>query len=331
MITTVGTWATRSALQDPAASVAGFTRAGVNLVSLMLNDYRVSETPAPFWMHPPEQVIALADACRAAGIEFGVTSWIMPDRAFIEGAAAQLIPLLEATGSTLLMWDAEEVWVRGDGDMTHDAAASLVGDLFSGVTMGVTGIAYANTAALRGLSRVCLTWSPQCYATTNAGSSDPLDCVALGVAKWRAKFGEPERWIIGLAAYAQPATPADYMQPCVDQVIAASLDAICYWSHGAIAKRPDVTEFVSSVGTLALETGSIMPVLDIAAMPSGTRSEGVGMVQGLLVWAGFDPGVVDGKPGTNTLNAVVAFQAMTPRCTADGVVDGATWWALLRC
>jgi hypothetical protein len=327
-ITTVGAWATKSALDDPAATVAGLLEAGANMCSIMLNDFRAADSSVPFVTHDPELVIALADACHAAGIEVSLTSWIMPYRQFLADAAAQLLPLLKATRSSLLIWDAEELWVRAPGGMSHDGAAELIEDLFGSTPMGLTAIVYANTDALSGLAQVCGTWLPQCYATTNDGSMKPESAVNVGLYTWRKKFGEPDAWIPGLAAYAQPTTPADYMQPCIDQAAAAGVGSVCYWSHGHIARRPDVAAFMAGI-VATHDAGSVMPVLDIERLPSGTSAHPVGLVQSMLAWWGFDPGAIDGKPGANTLEAVLAFQRSRPRCTASGVVDGQTWWELL--
>ena len=328
MITTVGAWATKSALNDPAATVAGLLEAGVNSCPIMLNDFRAADSSVPFVTHDPEKVIALADAWHAAGIEVSLTSWALPYRQFLTDAAAQLLPLLKATRSSVLIWDAEELWVRAPGGMSHDGAAWLIEELFGSTPMGLTAIVHANTAALSGLAQVCGTWLPQCYATTNEGSMKPDTAVNVGLYTWRKKFGEPDAWIPGLAAYAQPASPADYMQPCIDQAAAVGVSSVCYWSHGHIARRPDVAAFTAGI-MATHDAGSVMPVLDIERLPSGTSAHPVGLVQSMLAWWGFDPGTIDGKPGANTLAAVLAFQRSRPRCTASGVVDGQTWWELL--
>lgn len=345
-IKNVGCWGTRSALANPEETVAGLVAARINFFSLMLNDYRLSSTPSTFRMHDVDKIHALYVACANAGIEFSMTSWIMPDRRFIEGAAAQLMPVLEAGVGSLLIWDAEEVWVRGGGDMTHDAAAALVGELFAGVDMGVTGIVHANTRALKPLTEVCETWMPQCYATTrNSPPMDPRTIVELGITKWSEKFGTPRRWFPGLPAYRQPTVPADFMQPAIDQVRAnnddVSPDSVCYWWHRAIAKRSSVREFIAGVRDVVVEqpeappAWGIHPTLDVAAMPSSQYSRAVQVMQwNLAGWSesygvsAAHPGAVDGKPGKDTLAAVLAFQRAKD-LEQTGVFGGAEWWAIL--
>ena len=329
MITTVGSWVTRSALQDPPGFVAAMKRARVGWVSIMCNDFSGDRGPSEFWTHDPAKIVALADACHDAGIEVTLTSWAMPHRSFIEAATGQLLPLIAACRATLLVWDAEEPWVRATNAMRKDDAAALIGELFDGVPMGMTGIVYASEPDLRGLATVCPTWLPQAYAI-EGGELQPNKAVDRALEQWRAKFGEPDRWIMGLAAWNQPPDPEIYMQPCIDAAFAAGLDSVAYWSHKSIETNVAVAEFIAGISDVpAPDTGGIMPVLNIADLPSGTRVQTVAEAQGLLVAWGEDPGAIDGKPGDNTLAAVQAFQS-AHGLAATGVVDGATWWALLR-
>jgi peptidoglycan hydrolase-like protein with peptidoglycan-binding domain len=73
----------------------------------------------------------------------------------------------------------------------------------------------------------------------------------------------------------------------------------------------------------------IMPLVDIAAMPSATRVQVVAAIQGLLMSWGIDPGPLDGKPGEKTLAGVQAFQRRK-LLPPTGVVDANTWSEMLR-
>lgn len=337
-ITSVGAWAQYAQTTDPEASVEIALQANVTTVSIMVNDYSKDRDDRPFETRDVATIQRFADLLHQAGIEVTLTSWIMPYADFITEAANQLIPLCASTRAVELIWDAEEPWTQANDPMDYDAAAQLMADQFAplgpaGTTLAVSGIAWVSST-LAGLAAACPRWYPQCYATTNEGSGGPTTVVNNGINQWRSKFGDSGEFTIGLAAYAQPTPPSEYMQPCLDQVYAAAIPRVCYWDLGAIGARADVSQFVSTVlgsdgePVTPMTTPGIMATLDIGAMPSGTYDKRVELVQRLLPAYGFDPGTVDGKPGKNTLAAVEAFQS-SRGLTPDGIVGGATWWWLL--
>ena len=119
------------------------------------------------------------------------------------------------------------------------------------------------------------------------------------------------------------------MQPPIDDSIAADMGEVCYWTNNAIATEPNVVEFVAGLSRSTPPHPGIMPLVDIAAMPSAIRVQVVAEIQGLLMAWGVDPGPLDGKPGAKTLAGVKAFQQRM-MLAPTGVVDASTWSELLR-
>jgi peptidoglycan hydrolase-like protein with peptidoglycan-binding domain len=132
------------------------------------------------------------------------------------------------------------------------------------------------------------------------------------------------------------------MQPAIDDCIAASIRRICYWTLRSIMEDNDVVVFVCGLGSVRcvrppvpipppqpVQLGGIMPWLDVAFMPSGVESQQLLEAQVLLkhAWQ-IDPGPLDGKPGTKTINGVKAFQTACG-LPPTGIVDGNTWHRLL--
>lgn len=324
----VGAWVTKRSLLTPDATVDGLLRARVSRASIMLNDHAADRAETTFRCHDDALVVAFADACRSAGISVALTSWTMPHPSFLDQAAEAILPLIEATRADLLIWDAEEPWVRAAGDVDHESAASQIASIFAGVRMGLTAIGSANVDALRDLAAVCPIWIPQAYAT-DGGHANPETIVGYCASQWRRKFGDAGNLEMGLAAYRMPDDPASTMRPPLDECRALEVDSVWYWSAHAILSSPAVASFVSTVRESEPASG-IMPTLEIGAMPAGSRVQAVAHVQGLLLGWGFDPGPHDGKPGPKTRAAVEAFQRARG-LHATGVIDGGTWWALLAC
>ena len=308
---TIGTWATRSALDSPEDTAAALAASGVNMVSIMLNDFSGARSEQEFRTHSPEKVAAFADELHLLGIEVTLTTWVMPHGLFMLGMGEQLPALMELCGATMLVLDAEEPWVQATGALPHDDAAKIIAGELDGLRLALSGISYANTAALAGLSKVCPVWSPQAYATTNEGSMDPTKAVSGSLERWRSRFGEPDAWMMGLAAYAQPEPASLYMDPCLEQTQAAGIESVCYWSHARIIERPDVRDVLLrwSGSTSSKPVGPIFPPLGLADANDG-RDRHVAQVQGLLVAAGQDI-AIDGLRGPKTREAYAAVTGST--------------------
>lgn len=316
-----------SAFADPAETVAGLNAARVCVANLVINDFSKARGPTPFNTFAPDRIVAMANACRDAGIRVWLTSWAMPHDVFMLDALEQLPGLLERAGAELLVWDAEEPWTDALGVTAFDYehAAGLASML--SVPLGITGIGSA-PPSLRPLSKVCRVFMPQAYATDDSQAT-PGGVVEYSVREWRERYGEPGRWCIGLAAYDQPVPAWSSMAPPIIDVQASGITSVCYWTSRAMERR-DVCEFVAGVSApKELAHPGIMPTLDLASMPVGVRSQAVAEVQALLSTWDVDPGKIDGKPGPKTRAAVQAFQR-AKGLAVTGVVDGATWCELLR-
>lgn len=254
-ITTVGAWVGPSAFDDPEDTVGFYRRNGINRIDVVLNDFSKARGPTPFETYDRAKIVALCAAARRVGLEVHLMSWIMPHRAFIEGAASQLIALCHEVGASSLMWDAEEPWNQATDALSYEDAARLIAERFAGLScpMGATGIIYTDPEKFGPLARVCSYVVPQCYATSS-NNLDPSRIVSLGVERWRQAFAPEQRFVIGLAAYRQSgikgysataamhASLADVRRQC-------GVDTVVYWSFRQIHTNVEVLQVISSILT----------------------------------------------------------------------------------
>jgi hypothetical protein len=326
----VHAWVTSSCFSDPAKTVGHLRAAGVTVANLMLNDFSKARGPTAFTTFSVDKINAMAKAWRDAGGEVHLTSWAMPHETFMAGALEVLPGLMASTGATMLWWDAEEPWVHATGVFDYAEAAEYAARCFP--RLALSGIGSA-PVELCELAKVCRVFSPQAYATSDSQST-PGGVVPYSVGCWRERYGVPaEGYIVGLAAYDQGTPPASTMQPPIDDVLAAGISEVCYWTINSIADRSDVTAFVagltSPVAPAPAPSRGIFPTLAIASMTKGTVVAQLRTVQGLLLAWGIDPGPLDGLPGPKTESGVKAFQEMRG-LAVSGVVDDATWCSFLR-
>lgn len=324
----VSAWVPYSDTLTPAKTVAELRAARVSTAVLMVNDFSTARGPTAFRTFDESKLIAMAGSCRDAEIEVWLCSWIMPHEIFIQGALEQIPRLLKDCDADLVMWDAEAPWVEAAGRFDRADAVECLRLALGTANMGVTAIGSA-PPEVKGLANACSIWAPQCYATVDS-TATPAGVVPYSLAAWRRNYGEGTGGlVVGLAAYNQAPDPVTTMQPPIDDVLAAGCTEVCYWTSNAIASRPDVTAFVARLSEPAPPHPGIMPTLDVEALPSGTRLQAVAEVQALLMAWSIDPGPLDGKPGSKTLAGVRTFQRRKG-LEPTGVVDGATWYELLR-
>ena len=326
----VGAWIMKGQMLDRQATVELLLRARCNHASVMLNDFSKARAATPFKTHDADALIAFADACRAEGIDVSFTTWVMPHDEFVRGMCEQLPDLLAACRVERLYLDAEEPWHRATGSFNRTRAAQTIereiGEHFE---LALSAIVYTNEDKTKPLAAICDVYSPQAYAVEEG--LDPSRAVSFAVERWSRLFGVPASWSMGLAAYKLPDDPTSYMQPPIDDCRALEIDDVCYWASLQLGQDEDRVAFVAGLRESAEPSSpasGIMPTLDIAAMPSSEYSGFVKRAQALLSSWSFDPGPVDGKPGTKTLTAVQSFQASLG-LRQTGIVDGGLWWELL--
>jgi hypothetical protein len=326
----VHAWVPSSCYSDPAKTVGHLRAAGVTVANLMLNDFSKARGPTAFTTFSVDKINAMAKACRDAGIEVHLTSWAMPHEAFMTGALEVLPGLMTSTGATMLWWDAEEPWVHATGTFDYAEAAATADCIWP--VLALSGIGSA-PVELCELAKVCRVYSPQGYADDDGNGATPGGVVPYSLGEWRERYGLPtDGYVVGLAGYDQGTPPASTMQPPIDDVLAAGIDEVAYWTINSIADRSDVTAFVAGLTSpvpAPAPSRGIFPTLAIASMTKGTVVAQLRTVQGLLLAWGIDPGPLDGLSGPKTEAGVRAFQEMRG-LAVSGVVDDATWCSFLR-
>lgn len=250
-IKTVGAWCGPAALKKPRNTVNFAAKNGINRIDIVVNDHSKWRTDKPFDIFNRAQIVALANAAAAKGIEVHLMSWVMPFENYIESAAEILIPLCKDTGAASLMWDAEEPWNQATNAMTHRAAAKFLGQKFANLScpMGITGIGFAPVAKLGPLAELCDYAVPQVYVTSGSGLK-PEKAPGRFYERWSKNFRKPI--VMGLAAYKQTGVPG---HPSIESAMGATIEAtrgldvdtIVYWSMRWIQKTAAVAEVVKGI------------------------------------------------------------------------------------
>ena len=333
----VAAWVPSSCFSDPTKTVKSLQAARVRVANLMINNASEARGSTPFTTFSIDSINRMAAACGDAGIEVHLTFWAMPHEEYVDGALAVIPGLMRSTGATMLWLDAEGPWCDATGDFDYELAAERMIGLFPRLALSGIGAALSELCVL---AKICCVWSPQAYATEESDASPP-DVVEYSLGRWREKYGEPEEgWSVGLAGYKQSDDAVTTMQPPIDDVMAARIRRVCYWTINSIDDDQDVVGFVANLADVrilpparpprpvpAVAVG-IMPTLDILLMPR-VEDHNVLIVQTLLRYVyGVDVGELDGIPGPKTDAGVVEFQGMR-RLPETGVVDPNTWHALL--
>jgi hypothetical protein len=96
---------------------------GITDVSLMINSY--TDRAFGFGSMSQARIRAFAALLSGTALRITLTSWLRPERAFIDDLVRDLPPFAQELGARGLEFDVEEVWTRRavDGFATHDEAA----------------------------------------------------------------------------------------------------------------------------------------------------------------------------------------------------------------
>ncbi|MCA9683229.1 MAG: peptidoglycan-binding protein [Myxococcales bacterium] len=251
-IDVVGAWTGQSSFGRISEDVDFCLKVGINRLDVIVNEHSKARAPMAFGTYTVSKIVNLCKAARDAGLEVNLMSWIMPHADYIDGAAAQLLPLLEATGAASLQWDAEEPWTLAQDPLPYEDAAQRIAKAFAKrpCPMGVNGIGFTPTEKFGPLAAVCDYLLPQCYATsTNEARPDRI--VDSCVTRWRKTFGADKPYIIGLAGYRQDGIPGytatTAMNTVLGEVRRLGFSKVVYWSLSQIQKSDEVTAVIESI------------------------------------------------------------------------------------
>ncbi len=132
----------------------------------------------------------------------------------------------------------------------------------------------------------------------------------------------------------EAAVPAPPEAPASTAPVPAAVSAAAQDPTGSAAQIAELEAAVAMPSAGSSRNKEVQSTVDTPAPltvdnpePSEERVERVKALQRQLTWLGFHPGVVDGRYGALTTEAVRAFQR-GPRASPDGVADAATLSAL---
>jgi hypothetical protein len=270
-ITRVGAWAGAALLRDPKRNVLAAKAAGLDDLHLMVADHSAWRTEHAFAERPEKgrraasttDLVRVGRICNEAGIDLGLTTWVMPTPRYVESCAGYLLDAVLVLAEndihvTEIILDAEEPWTQTAGVTTRERnlAAAKIGALLAPlreqpyeVRFGLTGIGYARESALDGLAAWCDFAVPQVYPTVNNGL-DPRKSPKFFADRWTKAFERGEL-VLGLPAYRQgpgmmAAALAGAREVAQDPNSAECSGAI-YWSLAHIRASKAITRFVAGI------------------------------------------------------------------------------------
>lgn len=246
----IGAWVRRASLEKPDEIVAFARQTKIDRLDVVVNDHSACRSPTPFDTFALPKIERFCMRARDAGLSVHLMSWLMPHAAYIDQAAAVLVPLCQRVGAASLQWDAEEPWTKANAPLSYDVAAARIRSAFYGLgrPMGANAIASVSIAKFGPLAAICDYVVPQVYATASSGVS-PEAGPPRYYRRYRDAFGKPV--VMGLAAYKQAGipghTPASAIRAAIDATIAlGDVDTAIYWSIEAIRSAPKVAAAIAA-------------------------------------------------------------------------------------
>ena len=218
-LSSVGAWAGLDDIRNPERTVATALALGLDAVHIIVNDHAKQRLPPSGPLgptgYPSADIVALAGACHAAGLEVHLMSWMTPHADYTRVVCSRLVSLAVACRAKSVVLDLEEPQTQARlsrlrrvplsryAEHAREVLDLLIAPLRGlGVEVGFTAIRYADAARVGPIAAHCDYGLVQAYATKSSGA-DPLTVVALGVAAWRKRFGAALPIRIALAAYRQ--------------------------------------------------------------------------------------------------------------------------------
>jgi hypothetical protein len=231
---------------------------GVTDACIMIN--AVDDRSFGFGSVSEATIRAFAARLTGSAIRLTLTSWVRPERAFIDDLARSLPAVARSVGARAIELDVEEPWTRrrAVGLADHDAAAdylfaALAPARAAGLELAVTcQVDALPTAALRGVVRHADLIVPQAYSTFRAdvrshaigGAYGPGGLQERAVAKVDEAVQQSGRPVVmGLASYRRTGWPGhtgrDIMEMELSRTAAlassAAIRGVRYWSWKHIA------------------------------------------------------------------------------------------------
>lgn len=199
----LGAWTGLSAINDPAQAVATAGRAGLQRLSVFVND--LAFTSGAWRTYDAAAVIRAGTALRDAGHALSLASWLTPAWATTDNMS-RLAELALRAGANEIDFDLEGPWVTSLRSASDTRIADLTDSVFEGLKAGgwrrrvvCNCIVYTDLRVVGPFISRCATVYPQAYrVTANASTRDRIERIA---ADRFASFGVEVG--MGVAAYEQ--------------------------------------------------------------------------------------------------------------------------------
>jgi hypothetical protein len=184
--------------------------------SIMINDF--NQSSFGFGSTSQQAIRAFARTIAGTALRLTLTSWLRPERRFIDDLVAALPAFALEVGARGIEFDVEEAWSRGqpNGFSSHEAAANYLFDALTRVAGGLEQVVNCQVDALGSSKLAALAQRaglliPQAYSTPSHAVGTPYgprglqDRAVTKVAQATRASGRP--MLMGLAAYNRTGWP----------------------------------------------------------------------------------------------------------------------------